>query len=208
MAIELPYLPMVKNVPVVFEKIARAKIPDAFTNSFLSGTLGLKSTNDRALIGLLKKMGFLDNSGKPTKTYALLKNKEQAKKAIAEGVRRGFAKLFEANEGSHALSSEQLKGLVAQVSGTEENMTNLITGTFRALVPLADFTAQEEPPPATDNGSKEAKTEVAPDAQATQVQPPAKFHPEFRFNIEVHLPSNGTEETYLNIFNALRKALA
>jgi hypothetical protein len=206
MAMELPYLPMVKNVPVVFEKIAKAKIPDAFTNSFLSGTLGLKSTNDRALIGLLKKMGFLDNSGKPTNTYALLKNKEQAKKAIADGIRRGYAKLFEANEGSHALSSDQLKGLVAQVSGTEENMTNLITGTFRALVALANFTAQEESGTASDNG--ETKTEAAAVAQAAQVQPPAKFHPEFRFNIEVHLPSNGTEETYLNIFNALRKALA
>lgn len=209
MAIELPYLPMVKNVPVVFEKIAKAKIPDAFTNSFLSGTLGLKSTNDRALIGLLKKMGFLDNSGKPTNTYALLKNKDQAKKAIAEGIRRGYAKLFEANEGSHALPSDQLKGLVAQVSGTEENMTNLITGTFRALVALADFAAQEKLGTASDNGSKEkTKTEETAATQAAEIQPQAKFHPEFRFNIEVHLPSNGTEETYLNIFNALRKALA
>ena len=208
MAIELPYLPMVKNIPVVFEKAAKAKIPDAFTNSFLSGTLGLKSTNDRALIGLLKKMGFLDNSGKPTNTYALLKNKEQAKKAIADGIRRGYAKLFEANESSHTLSSDQLKGLVAQVSGTEENMTNLIAGTFRALVALADFTAQQDST-ANGNGSKEeATTEAAAAAQAAHVQPAAKLHPEFRFNLEVHLPSNGTEETYLNIFNALRKALA
>ena len=200
---------MVKNVPVVFEKIARAKIPDAFTNSFLSGTLGLKSTNDRALIGLLKKMGFLDNAGKPTNTYALLKNKEQAKKAIAEGTRRGYAKLFEANESSHTLSSDLLKGLVAQVSGTEENMTNLIAGTFRALVTLADFTAQEESGIANDNGSKEGtNTEAAAAAQAAHGPPAARFNPEFRFNIEVHLPSNGTEETYLNIFNALRKALA
>lgn len=208
MAMDLPYLSMVKNVPVVFEKIAKAKIPDAFTNSFLSGTLGLKSTNDRALIGLLKRMGFLDNSGKPSNTYPLLKNKDQAKKAIAEGIRRGYGKLFEANEGSHALPSDQLKGLVAQVSGTEENMTNLITGTFRALVALADFTAQEESGTASENSSKgETKTE-APAATQAQIQPQAKFHPEFRFNIEVHLPSNGTEETYLNIFNALRKALA
>ncbi len=70
MAIELPYLPTYKNVPLLFENIAKAKVPDAFTNSFLSGTLGLKSTNDRALITLLKKLGFLDNSGKPTPAYA------------------------------------------------------------------------------------------------------------------------------------------
>jgi hypothetical protein len=34
------------------------------------------------------------------------------------------------------------------------------------------------------------------------------IRPEFHYNIQIHLPSNATEETYLNIFNALRKALA
>ena len=28
---------------------------------------------------------------------------------------------------------------------------------------------------------------------------------EFHYNLQVRLPSNGTEETYLNIFNALSK---
>jgi hypothetical protein len=28
---------------------------------------------------------------------------------------------------------------------------------------------------------------------------------EFHYNIQIHLPANGTEEMYLNIFNALRR---
>ena len=78
----------------------------------------------------------------------------------------GYAKLFEANEGSHALSSDQLKGLVAQVSGTEENMTNLIAGAFRALVAQADFNAEEESGRTTDNSSKEESK-----AEGTMVPP-------------------------------------
>jgi hypothetical protein len=31
------------------------------------------------------------------------------------------------------------------------------------------------------------------------------FTPQFHYNIQVQLPANGTEETYLNIFSALRK---
>ena len=211
MAIELPYLPMVKNVPVLFEKIAKAKVPDTFTNGFLSGTLGLKSTNDRALIPLLKKLGFLDNAGKPTPAYSLLKNKNQASRAITDGIRRGYAALYEANESAHDLSSEELKGLVAQVSGTEEQMTRVIAGTFNALTKLADFNTLAAEPEGEGNGeSEESKPEPTGTFQSAvqDVPPPAKFHPEFRFNIEVHLPSNGTEETYLNIFNALRKALS
>ncbi len=210
MAIELPYLPMVKNVPVVFDKIAKAKVPDAFTTNYLTNTLGLKSTNDRALIPLLRKLGFLDSSGKPTQSYSLLKNKDQAKKAIADGIRRGYAALYQANETAHDLSPDQLKGLVAQVSGTEEAMTKIIAMTFGALAKLADFAAPDGPETPIDNGNKEDKPEISPPPHAPMPPSPlaGKFNPEFRFNIEIHLPSNGTEETYLNIFNALRKALA
>lgn len=213
MAIELPYLPTYKNVSVLFENIAKAKVPDAFTNTFLSGTLGLKSTNDRPLIGLLKKLGFLDSSGKPTANYALLKNKALAKRALAEGIRKGYAGLYEADENAHQLAPDQLKGLVAQVSGTEEAMTKLIAWTFGALTKLADFSENPDGEKAQpiENGAKdELKVDAPPASSPTPLplQHVPKFHPEFRFNIEVHLPSNGTEETYLNIFNALRKALA
>jgi Family of unknown function (DUF5343) len=209
MAKELPYLPTYKNAPLLFDKIAKAKVPDAFTVRFLSDTLGLKSTNDRALIGLLKKLGFLDNSGKPTAYYSLLKNKNSAKRAIADGIKRGYAALYEANDAAHELSSDQLKGLVAQVSGTEEAMTKLIAWTFGALAKLADFSAPSVSSSVNvgsqDEGSESPQSIVPP---ALPVAHPPAFTPEFRFNVEVHLPSNGTEETYLNIFNALRKALA
>ena len=209
MAIELPYMPTVKNVPVVFEKIAKAKVPDAFTTNYLTSTLGLKSTNDRALIPLFKKLGFLDSSGKPTPAYSLLKNKDQAKKTIADGIRKGYAALYKANEAAHDLPPDQLKGLVAQVSGTEEAMTKVIAMTFNALTKLADFSAADEAEVPTNNGQREeARVETPAAVSPVPVPQTARFQPEFRFNIEVHLPSNGTEETYLNIFNALRKALA
>lgn len=199
-------MPTVKNVPVVFDKIAKAKVPDAFNTSYLTGILGLKSTNDRALIPLLKKLGFLDTSGKPTTEYSLLKNKDKAKKALAAGIRKGYAALYAANESAHELPADQLKGLVAQVSGTEEAMTKIIAMTFTSLAKLADFSVADE---TEESDNSELTNGVTSEAPPTTPLPlPAKFQPEFRFNIEVHLPSNGTEETYLNIFNALRKALA
>ena len=208
---DLPYLPTYKNVPELFDRVQKAKIPDAFTNRYLSETLGLKSTNDRYLITLLKKFGFLDNSGKPTAEYSLLKNKATAKVAIANGIRRAYAPLYEANEAAQDLPGEELKGLVAQVSGAEEGMTRLIFGTLNALLKMADFTkAVETAPEETGNGVDPVAQDSAQvtKAEKTTLPPPLpKFNPEFKFNIEIHLPSNGTEETYLAIFNALRTAL-
>jgi hypothetical protein len=209
MAKDLPYLPSYKNVATLFERINKAKVPDAFTTRVLSDTIGLKSAGDRQLIGLLKKLGFLDNSGKPTPKYSLLKNSATAKIAIAEGIREAYAPLYAANENAHSLPSDQLKGLIAQVSGAEEGMTRLIQGTYNALAKAADFSSTSKAVPEVDEPSDESEESPIENPAtrpngATQI---TKFAPEFRFNIEVHLPSNGTEETYLAIFNALRRSL-
>jgi hypothetical protein len=157
----------------------------------------------------LKKLGFLDNSGKPTPKYSLLKNSATAKSAIADGIRQAYAPLYAANENAHSLPSDQLKGLIAQVSGAEEGMTRLIHGTFNALAKAADFSAATNLAPESEEPDDELES---PDAENPPVNPArhvfsSKFSPEFRFKIEIHLPSNGTEETYLAIFNALRRSL-
>lgn len=199
---ELPYLPSYKNVSTLFDKIRTAKIPETLTTRYLSDTLGLKSSGDRALITLLKTLGFLDNTGKPTERYAALKNEKIAKKEISQGIREAYEPLFSANESAHELSRDELKGLVAQVAGTDAGTTNKIVGTFSALCDIADF-------------STGPKTPKEPLAQREELAPPEKdtstektrgaLRPDFHYNIQVHLPSNASEETYINIFNAIRK---
>lgn len=197
----LPYVASNKNLAALFSKIASAKVPDKFTHNFLQQTIGLKGTNDRAYIPLLRTLGFLDPSGTPTATYRQLKNSGTAKAAIAAGIRSAYAPLFASDESAHGLSSEKLKGLVAQVAGTDEGMTARIATTFGALAKLADFSA-----PAAS-----AKDDETPDAEESdQGQEEGKdrrkgLRTEFHYNIQIHLPANGTEEVYLNIFNALRR---
>ena len=202
MAVTLPYLVTYKNLPVLFEKINTAKIPeDGFTHNFLQTTIGLKGTNDRAYIPLLRNLGFLDSSNIPTSTYRLLKGSNR-KTVLAEGIKKAYAPLFDADTEANKLSGEKLKGLVAQVAGTDADMTGRTAGTFAALVNLADFEGE-----IGDEGKK--ADEVADDgADAERDTNKGKLkglRTEFHYNIQVQLPSNGTEETYLNIFNAIRK---
>ena len=206
MAKDLPYLASYKNVALLFDKISKAKIPEVFTVRHLSDTLGLKSTSDRQLIPLLKKMGFLDSSGKPTPEFSLLKNSATAKFAIADGVRTAYKPLYEADENVQDLAPDQLKGTIAQVTGAEEGVVRAITGTFNALVKIADFTGEKKEPSDEIDEDEGDGDDVARLVERKKPQG-GSFSPSFRFNVEVHLPSNGTEETYLAIFNALRKAL-
>jgi Family of unknown function (DUF5343) len=201
LAKDLFYLASCKNMGKLFEKILTAKAPEAFTTSYLTDVIGLKSTADRGLINMLKKLGFLDAGGRPTDTYGLLKNKEVAGAAIADGVRKLYAPLFEANENANDLQPEQLKGLISQVTGSEKGVVAQIAYTFKALAKNADFSKSAAKPPAPD---------AVPANGAPPPPPPplAPLRTDFHFNIQVHLPANGTEETCLNIFNALRRTFS
>lgn len=204
MAASLPYLASNKNLETLFSKIASAKVPEKFTHGFLTKTIGLKGTNDRAFIPMLRALGFLDQSSTPTNTYRQLKNSSSSKGALAVAIRSAYAPLFEADEGANALALDKLKGLVAQVAGTDEAMTSRIVSTFNALVKLADFSASADNSDERDDSNE--------DEEESEDEPPKKIvgakglRPEFHYNIQIHLPSNATEEVYLSIFNALRKS--
>ncbi len=200
MAKDLFYLASYKNVGKLFEKILTAKAPEAFNQTFLADTIGLKSTSDRGLINMLKKLGFLDAGGRPTDTYGLLKNKDVAGAAIADGVRKLYAPLFEANEKANELPPEGLKGLISQITGGEQNIVAQIAYTFKALAKNADFSKSATKPPTPD--------EVPANGTPPPVIPSGAVRTDFHFNIQVHLPANGTEDTYLNIFNALRRTFS
>jgi hypothetical protein len=195
---DLFYLGSYKNVGKLFETIETAKAPEAFTTRFLADVIGLKSAADRNLINMLKKMGFIDASGRPTETYGLLKNKDVSGAAIADGLKKAYAGLFEVNERVNELSLDQLKGLVSQVTGSDKNLVNQIAYTFNAIAKKADF---------SKTTAKKKEDEVDEGTLLTKL-PPSELRKDFHFNIQVHLPANGTEETYLNIFNALRRTFS
>jgi hypothetical protein len=196
----LPYLQSNKNLETLFTKIAAAKVPDSFSHDFLRTTIGLKGSNDRSFIPLLRNLGFLNQSNAPTATYGELKNEKKAKVAIAAAIASAYKPLFDANENAYKLPQDELKGLVAQVAGSDEDMTSRIVNTFNALVKLGDWSAK----PAAKEDSKTNAREILKELEADATKKNG-LKPEFHYNIQIHLPANGAEEVYLGIFNALRK---
>lgn len=206
MATSLPYLPSYKNVEKLFSGIATAKVPESFTQAFLAQTLGLKASSDRPLIPLMRTLGFIDASGKPTADYRLLKNPSSAKTAIATAIRRAYAPLFAANETANGLSSEQLRGLISQVAGTDEEMTKRIAYTFSSLAKLGDFKTQNRTVALEEAAvDSEDEAEIIDPKTKSPKLTGSNLRTEFHYNLQIHLPANGSEETYLNIFNSLRK---
>lgn len=203
MPTSLPYLSSNKNLPTLFEKIKSAKIPGKFNRDFLQDTIGLKGSNDRQYIPFLRTLGFTDQSGTPTTQYRLLKSEETARTAIAQAICSAYAPLFEADEKANALPLEKLKGLVAQVAGTDDEMTARIASTFNSMTKLGDFSFT---PSLTNDEENEEKDEDSINDGGDSTRKRIKgLRPDFHYNIQIHLPSNASEDVYLSIFNALRK---
>lgn len=208
----LPYLSSYKNIEKLFTGISNAKVPDSFGQKFLTEALGLKSNGDRPLIPFLRTLGFLDGSNKPTSAYNQLKNPSLKAKAIAAAIKMAYAPLFTADENANNRNNDDLKGLVAQVSGADSNTVSKTMGTLNALLKLADFSSGDEDSDVNDDEVEDGEDED--DGQTDTLKIKKRKNNSrgedsssipFHFNIQVHLPANATEEVYLNIFNAIRK---
>lgn len=205
MATDLPYLVTNKRLSDLFAKIQSAGVPEKFTFEFLK-KLGFASSNDRALPSLLKKLGFLDQSGSPTTRYSAYRHTKNSAAVMAEAIRELYRELFALDEGAHKAKREELLGMVSRVTGQEKKYVALIGSTFTSLCVFADFDSppSEVRPPSVDEISDDAD-----EVEETHVERgQSKGHAiAFRHNIEIHLPATTNISVYNAIFKSIRDHL-
>jgi hypothetical protein len=189
-----------KNLGDFFEALRKARAPDRFTSKFLA-QLGFESTNDRFLIGVLKGLGFLEESGAPTARYYAFLDASQSGRVLAEAIREAYSDLFAINTRAQELSSEDIKNKLRVI--TQGRKSDLIlsrmASTFRALAALADWDAAPTPlaPPAEAEIEREDELPPAPlpsgpppAAPPPSLPPPSGVAPSLHYNIQIHLPES------------------
>lgn len=133
MAVPTAYLTSTKNTANIFTAIQKASVPpNSFTHEFLK-QLGFQSSGDRPIIPVLKAIGFLDESGRPTELYRLYKDPAQAKRALAKGIRTGYADLFAIDNEAHKRSGKDLAGMFARLSDKGDSVTAKMGLTFSGV---------------------------------------------------------------------------
>lgn len=201
----LPYCVTSGNILKYFEKIKQAAVPDKFTYAFLKKTLGFNSGNDQAIVPLLKRMGFIDNSGITLQRYRDFRVASTSKKAIADGIRQAYPELFERNTKAYELSHDEIKEFIKGITELEEgnSIIRLTTKTFLSLVTIANFdetvtiTPESKPKPEKE---KRNLPIVSPN-QSTQGEL------KFTYTIVLNLPSTTSKEIYDTLFKSLKENL-
>lgn len=198
---QVPYVPAWGNVTKVLEKIIEAQTPPRFTQDFLETKLGMSGGGARPVIPFLKRTGFLATDGTPTPLYGRFRNASQRSAAAAAALKNGYARLYEVNEYTHDLSDGQLKGLVVQVTGADQESATVkrIIGTFKALNAFASFDGESEQP-AEEASEQGAETGGAPDSHQ-----PAAVTLGLGYTINLHLPATSDIAVFDAIFKSLRE---
>src|SRR6266550_8846640 len=147
MALSNAYLFQVKTLPQILKAIREAQAPDRFTYGFLEA-LGFKSTNDCGIIGVLKALGFIDESGTPKQPYFDYLDDERHKAVLAEGIRRAYADLFKLNNKANEKDAAWVKNKLRMLTqGTKsEVVLRRMVPTFIALCKEGDFSVPPIPP--------------------------------------------------------------
>jgi hypothetical protein len=204
-----------KELGDFFEALRRAKAPERFTSTFLQ-QLGYESTNDRFLIGVLKGLGFLEESGAPTPRYYAFLDAGQSGRVLADAMREAYGDLFAINTRAQELSTEEVKNKLRTLTQGKKSdvVLSRMASTFRALASLADWDAQPEPatlpaPPvsSTTDGQPPAATPPAPAPPPQTTSTSAIVTPELHYNIQIHLPESRDPAVFDAIFQALRRHL-
>jgi hypothetical protein len=151
----------------LFGKIKEAAVPPKVANDFLYAKLGLNSTSYRAMIPLLKRMGFIDEANVPTPAYRDYGDEKNSKIIMARLVRNTYKDLFATNEYAYKLIKEEITSKLNAVLGTpaDDKTTPKVAATFLALCNLADF-----------EGKKIIETEETPD-KGERITPPGQPAP-------------------------------
>lgn len=201
MNLDVPYMPSIKNIPKILEKVQHAAVPEAFTYEFLKD-LGFSSSNDRSILKVLKYLGMLDPSGRPQSSYREFVDHTKTKQVLAERLRIAYDDLYASNKKAHENAVDNLKGWFKSKTGKGDAVALKMASTFKALAQFADFTKSHDTPKAKP---EEAVADEPTAPAAPVITGESKFGLVYR--LEIHLPDTQNVETYRAIFRALREEL-
>lgn len=217
MALTNSYLTSTKNFEGIMNSILGARAPERFTNKFLED-LGYKSSNDRLIVGVLKSLGLLNETGEPTQRYYDFLDQTQSKKIIAIGIQEAYEDLFNLKKDAQNMSQEDVKNkLKTLTQGSKgDKVIESMARTFKTLCDYAEW-SDISVTPQTDKVAKSCdnipseiegvgeQQLLLDNVEKKQSKQSNQFG--LYYNIQIHLPETTNMAVYDAIFQSIKKHL-
>ncbi len=198
------YLTSMKNLSAILKKMVDGAAPERFTGEHLK-TIGFAGSNDRALIGLLKDLGFLTADGKPTARYANFRDPSRSRSVLGEALQEAYSDVFVVSESPSEADRTAIEGVFRSKLNSTERVAKEQAATFLALLSLADLPKNGQslaPEPAKPQSSGPSETSTVPTRPSKR-----SVHATLHYSIQIHLPATKDIEVFNAIFKSLKAHL-
>ncbi len=201
----------VKNFDAIMNSILAARAPERFTNKFLDD-LGFKSSNDRLITGVLKGLGFLNETGEPNQRYYDFLDQTQSKKVLAVGIQEAYEDLFNLRRDAQNMSQEEVKNKLKTLTQGQkgDKVIESMAKTFKTLCDYADW-SNTESVIREYNTEKETENIIESPQKLLNNQISTVEHQSnalgLCYNIQIHLPETTNMAVYDAIFQSIKKHL-
>lgn len=211
MSLTTSYLTSTKNFDAIMNSILSARAPERFTNKFLED-LGFKSSNDRLITGVLKGLGFLNETGEPTQRYYAFLDQTQSKRILAVGIQEAYEDLFNLRRDAQNMSQDEVKNKLKTLTQGQkgDRVVDLMARTFKTLCDYADWSEPEIIAKSKEVESvNQDESGVVSTLSGTETLPiETKTNAlGLCYNIQIHLPETTNMAVYDAIFQSIKKHL-
>lgn len=203
----IAYMPAVGRVHEILDKIQNAALPESFGVDFLKD-MGFTSSNDRAMIRVLRYLGMIDAAGRPQQSYREFMDHTKAKAVLAARLRAAFDDLFTSDKEAQTKSAGQLKGWFKTKTGASEAVAEKMASTFKSLADYADWTTTPTQMATGPSPLPSTKEEVKADSFRSPARKGAlESGLGLVYRFEIHLPDTANVDTFRAIFRAIKEEL-
>lgn len=204
MPTEYPYMVSNNKIKPILDSILTAAKPTKFSHEFVK-KLGYASSNDRAVIPVLKGLGFIQESGAPTEYYDDLKDSTKRFYVLGDRIKYLYKDLYSLNESIHSAPEDEIKGAISRITGKDATSVSRYFATFKTLASLAKFDGaiKKDSIKKEDESTKDPKEGKREEASDKQNNLKSEFH----YNIQIHLPATTDVSVYNAIFKSLKENL-
>jgi Family of unknown function (DUF5343) len=202
-----PYTIANKQIEPMLTRIRTAARPERLNRELLNAW-GFTASNDRAIVSVLRGLGFIADGGTPTDIYDRLRDPNDWKYVLGERIRLLYSDLYAIDPNIHAQPDTEVRSAILRLTGKDEETSRRYYLTFKTLAGLANFgikTGNKKPEEAASPNSIPLQAPPAPAPQ--HADEPKRRKSEYHYNIQIHLPVTSDIGVYNAIFKSLKDNL-
>jgi hypothetical protein len=189
----------------LLDKIREVGVPEMASQLWLK-SVGFGSSNDRSLLPVLKFVGFVDSSGKPTDSWKQYRGGNH-RIVLGSALQKGYDSLFKTYPNAPQRPYTDLESFFRTHSTAGAQAVAKGVSTFKALAAKADFTLVDIGE--ASNIEPELKTEShpAPSKKLPAGVGPQTLSPHIHVDVQVHISPESSPEQIDQIFASMGKHL-